>query len=209
MSTLPQSTVEVAPFPVHRFTVEQYRLLGKLGALSPSDRVELLEGWIVPKINHDPLHDGTIELVESALRGLLPCDWRIRIQSAITTADSEPEPDLAIVRGPAGRYLQAHPTGEDIALLIEVADTSLAKDRLKCRLYARENVACYWIVNLVEQQVEVYSSPMGSQTGAKYAGRHDYLIGEQLVFCIGDSSELELPVGDLFSPSQPSKSPNK
>ncbi len=198
MSTLPQKTLEFSPFPVHRFTVEQYRHLGQTGVLTPADQVELLEGWIVPKMNHNPLHDGTIELVDNELRNFLPSGWRIRIQSVITTCDSEPEPDLAIVRGPAGRYLQAHPTMKDIALLIEVADSSLTKDRLKCRLYARERIPFYWIVNLVERQVEVYSSPSGPMASPEYLTRMDYGVEEVLAFRIGDSLDLKLAVGSLF-----------
>lgn len=198
MSTLPQNPTELAPFPVKRFTVEQYRLLGEVGVLAPSDRVELLEGWIVPKMNHNPLHDGTIELVDSELRNVMPDGWRLRIQSAITTTDSEPEPDLAIVRGPAGRFLHAHPTAVDISVVIEVADTSLAKDRLKCRLYAREKIPCYCIVNLVQRQVEVYTDPSGSDGNPQYRMRQDLMIGDCLGLNIGGGTPVSIQIANLL-----------
>jgi Uma2 family endonuclease len=188
----------LAPFPVQRFTVEQYRRLGEAGVLKPSDRVELLEGWIVPKMNHNPLHDGTIELVDNALRSLLPEGWRLRIQSAITTSDSEPEPDLAIVRGPAGRYLQTHPTAADIALVIEVADSSLSLDRLKSRLYAREGIVCYWIVNLVDRKIEVYSEPSGKDENPQYRVRKDFSINDRLPLSIAGNEAITIEAANII-----------
>ena len=151
----------MAPFPVRKFSKHEYQLLGKLGVLSVEDRVELLEGRIVPKMNHNPPHNLALMLVEEKLRSCLLSSILLRVQMPISTIDSEPEPDLAIVLGPIRRYAQHHPMPEDILLVIEVAETSLARDRQKCRLYARGNVKEYWIVNLVDRQIEVYSQPSG------------------------------------------------
>ena len=79
--------------------VEEYQRLVEAGILTESDRVELLEGWIVPKLTRKPPHDCAIELVAAALQALLPPGWRLRIQSAVETADSQPEPDVAVVYG--------------------------------------------------------------------------------------------------------------
>src|SRR5688500_11540548 len=92
-------SLERPPFPVRRFTVEEYQRMGELGILTEDDRVELLEGWIVPKMNRNPPHDGTIEILQQWFSGVLPTAWRCRIQSALVTMDSQPEPDLVIVRG--------------------------------------------------------------------------------------------------------------
>src|SRR5438128_3370052 len=97
------------PFPVRRFTVDEYHRMIQAGVLTENDRVELLEGWIVPKMPHNPPHDGTISLVLRRLCTSLPDDWIVRAQSAITLPDSETEPDLAVVRGPESRYLSRHP----------------------------------------------------------------------------------------------------
>ncbi len=172
-----------------------------IGLLTEEDRVELLEGWIVPKMNHNPAHDGTIDLIEDALRGHLPTGWRIRIQSAITTADSEPEPDLAIVRGPANRYLQAHPTAPDIALIIEVADTSLSRDLAKGRLYARESIVEYWIVNLVDRRIERYTSPSGSTDEPAYLNREDFVLDDDIAFSVNGKLLAMLPVRHLLPAS--------
>ncbi len=171
MSIVSENTsADFAPFPVRRFTVDEYHRLAELGVLSDQDRVELLEGWLVPKMIHNPAHDGTIEIVDELLRPLIPDSWRLRIQSSITTEDSEPEPDLAIVKGPAGRYLHKHPAADDIGLLIEVADSSVDRDREKRRMYANAGIAIYWNVNLPERQVEVYRQPSGSGLSAGYEG---------------------------------------
>src|SRR5947207_2591394 len=108
--TLPDWNVfDPPPVPVHRFTVEEYHRLIEHGVLTEDDRVELLEGWIVPKMTHNPPHDATIQIVDEQLRPLLRRGWMLRIQSAITLIDSEPEPDLAIVRGNSRTFLQGHP----------------------------------------------------------------------------------------------------
>ena len=89
----------MAPFPVRRFSMDEYRRLGELGVLTEEDRVELLEGWIIPKMNLNPPHSVCVQLVNDFLRKRLPAGWIVRIQDPIRTADSEPEPDLAVVRG--------------------------------------------------------------------------------------------------------------
>lgn len=167
MSTLAPPP-ELPPFPVQRFSVEEYHRLIDAEVLPEDARVELLEGWISPKMTHKPLHDATIQIIRKRIQRVLPEDWDIRIQSAITTTDSEPEPDLAIVRGDERRYLKRHPGPKDIGLLIEVAESSLELDReQKGRLYARARVASYWIVNVIDRQVEVFSEATGS-AAAKY-----------------------------------------
>jgi Uma2 family endonuclease len=138
------SALTLPPYPVCRFTVDEYHRMIQAGILTEEDPVELLEGWIVPKMPRNPPHDGTIEMAEEAIRRRLPPGWRIRIQSAITTDDSEPEPDLAIVCGGVRTYVTRHPGAADIAVVIEVADAMLARDRReKNRLYARAGISCY------------------------------------------------------------------
>ena len=190
---------QIPPFPVRKFTVDEYRRLGETGVLTEDDRVELLEGWIVPKMNHNPLHDGTIELVEDQLRRHLPGGWRLRIQSVITTEDSEPEPDLAVVRGPAGRYIQRHPGQTDIGLVVEVSDTSLSRDRDKCRIYASAGIVAYWIVNLVDRRIEVYTEPADEDANPGYRGHENSMPGNQVPFCIEDQ-QLALVSVDLLLP---------
>ena len=153
---------QIPPYPIWKFSVADYHRLIDIGVLDENDRVELLEGWLVPKMSHGPLHDIAVELANERIRHALPSGWRLRVQSAITTGDSEPEPDLAIVRGDIRTAPRRHPLPTEIGLLIEVADTTLQNDRLrKTEIYGRAGILQYWIVNLQDRQIECYSQPTG------------------------------------------------
>ncbi len=192
-------TPRIPPFPVRRFTVEEYHRMVRSGVLAEKDSVELLEGWIVPKMPHNPNHAATIDQASEVLRGKLPPPWRIRIQSAITTEDSEPEPDLALVLGPASRYSMQHPGLQDIAVVIEVADSSLAHDRdVKGRLYARARIPHYWIINLIDGQIELYSGPSGSATDPRYQQHQTYGVDDLVPLTIGGEQVAEIAVRDLL-----------
>ena len=145
-----------------RFSIPEYHRMAQLCILTEDDNIELLEGYLVHHHRpRTPLHDGTLSLVFEYLLSIIPDGWRVRNQSGVTLSDSEPEPDLAIVRIDPADYMQHHPGPADIALVIEVADSSLDGDRAdKCRIYARAGIQEYWIVNLVDTQIEVYSSPV-------------------------------------------------
>jgi len=146
------------PFPVRRWSLEEYHSLINQGMFE-DERVELLEGWIVPKMTRNPPHDATVAIVDDLLRPMIGQTGHLRIQSAVSLEESEPEPDLAVVRGSARDYRQRHPGMGEILLVVEIADASLRKDRRKATIYAAAGIPVYWIVNLGEQQVEVYSDP--------------------------------------------------
>lgn len=184
-------------FPVYRFTVDQYHRMIQAGILTENDRVELLEGWIVPRMPHNPPHDGTVWLVQTVLLSRLPPDWILRVQSAITTRDSEPEPDVVIARGPGQRYLTLHPGPKDIAVVIEVTDTTLAEDRTKGRLYARARIPVYWIVNLVDSIIEVYTDAKAGRSPA-YRQRRDYKIPNSIPLVLEGKIHGVIPVRDLL-----------
>jgi Uma2 family endonuclease len=188
----------IPPYPVYRFTVDQYHKMIDAGILTANDKVELLEGWIVPKMSRKPSPDTTLWLAQTTLLPLLPKGWILRIQSAITTADSEPEPDLAVAKGPGLRYYSAHPTPEDLELVIEVADTSVADDREHSgRIYARAKIPEYWILNIPEAQVEVYTSPKGGKVPA-YRNREDYARPKSVPFRVAGDEVARVPVSDLI-----------
>lgn len=142
--------------PLRRFTVAQYHQLGEVGVLSPDDRVELLEGWIVEKMNQRPVHGYLVGLLSEWFQSQLPAGYIVRCQLPITTQRSEPEPDVAIVVGAHQDYRQQHPSGENCRLLIEVADTSIERDRAKAAIYHSAGVVEYWILNVSEKCVERY-----------------------------------------------------
>jgi Uma2 family endonuclease len=148
-----------------RFTAAEYNRLTEVGVFGPDDRMELLEGYLVKKMPHNEPHATVISLIQELIVALLYAPWKLRIQlPVLLSGDNVPEPDLAIVRGPLRRFLKHHPARADIALLIEVAHTTLDQDRgIKKEIYARDRIPEYWIVNLVESVVEVYSQPKGGR----------------------------------------------
>jgi Uma2 family endonuclease len=176
----------------------------EIGILTPEDRGELLEGWIVQKMTQHPLHATVLEYAQDVLRLLLPQGWRLREQKPMTTPeDSLPEPDLAIVRGPASRYERRHPGPADVALVVEVADTFLQEDReRKGRIYARARIPVYWIINLPDEQVEVYTRPRAGKTAA-YRDRHDYARGKVFPLVIEGRQIAEVAVDALLLQNPP------
>ena len=157
-----------------RLSIEQYHAMIQAGILTDDDSVELLEGWLVFKMPKNPPHRATTRLVRTALDNILPPGWYVDSQEPITLFNSEPEPDIVVVRGDTRQYLDRHPGAEDIAMVIEVSDTTLQRDRtVKKRIYARAGIAIYWIVNLVEEQVEVYSQPIAEVEQPDYSQRLD------------------------------------
>ncbi|MFL5342492.1 MAG: Uma2 family endonuclease [Gemmataceae bacterium] len=189
------------PFPVRRFTVDEYHRMIQAGILTENDPVELLDGWITPKMPQNVPHQLSIELVPEVLRSVLPIGWRVRAQLPITTADSEPEPDFAVVRGPILRHQLAAPTPADIGVLIEAADSTLGHDRnVKGPLYARANIGCYWIINLVDRQVEVYTDPAGPVATPHYRQRRDFRPGDVVPLVLAGQQVAAIPVNDLLPP---------
>ncbi|MEG4986186.1 Uma2 family endonuclease [Microcoleus sp. BR0-C5] len=173
----PVETVAAIPNDlILRLSIEQYHAIIKAGILTDDDSVELLEGWLVFKRPKNPPHPVTTRLVRTALENILPAGWYVDSQEPITLSNSEPEPDIVVVRGDTRQYLDRHPGAEDIALIIEVSDTTLQRDdrTVKKRIYARAGIAIYWIVNLVEGLVEVYSQPLVEVEQPDYSQRLDF-----------------------------------
>jgi Uma2 family endonuclease len=184
--------------PLYRFSVEQYHQLIQAGVLREGERLELLEGWLVPKMTINPPHPVAIKLLENELASRLPAGWITRTQAPITTRDSEPEPDVSVVHGPVRRYRDHHPRPDEIALVIEVADSTLTEDRtVKARLYAAARLPIYWIVNLVDGQVEVCTEPRGGRSPA-YRRRQDFGPSDSVPLLIAGKDCGTIPVGDLL-----------
>jgi len=145
---------------LYRINVDQYERLGVAGVLD-GQPVELIDGLLVRKMVKNPPHVLACEAMRDQLLPLIPRGWRLTIEAPIRIPDyDEPEPDLAVVRGTREEYKHRHPGPNDLGMLIEISDTSLDCDRgEKLSAYARGGVPVYWIVNLVDRQLEIYSSP--------------------------------------------------
>jgi Uma2 family endonuclease len=188
----------VRPAPtLYRLSVAQYHDMIKAGVLKEGEKVELLEGLLVEKMTRNPPHDGSLMLVQATLNNHLPSGWLTRVQSAITTGDSEPEPDVVVVPGPMRRYLRSHPSPTEVALVVEVADSSLDLDRGdKLRIYARARLPVYWIINIPDMCVEVYTQPRGRNP--TYRQRRDYLPDQTIPLVIAGQDAGTIAVRDLL-----------
>ena len=154
------------------WTRVEYERLIDLGAFRPGERLELVGGALLVREPQGGPHATAVGLVEDALRQVFGAGWTVRTQSPIALdEDSEPEPDLAVVPGSRRDHSRSHPSHP--ALIVEVAESSLAFDRgEKGSLYARAGIADYWILNLPDQALEVYRDPVvapHAQYGHRYA----------------------------------------
>lgn len=182
-----------------RMSVDRYHAMIDAGILTDDDPVELLGGWLVAKMPKKPQHRLSTRRVREALERLVPEGWYVDSQEPITTADSEPEPDVMVVQGDPMRYRDRHPGPPDLALVIEIADATLRRDRsIKKEIYARAGIALYWIVNLPERRVEVYAEPSGPVELPDYRRRNDYGLSETIPVSIGGADVGRLAVVDLM-----------
>jgi Uma2 family endonuclease len=184
-----------------QFTIGEYHQMIRTGILMDGDPYELLEGWMVKKMSRGTSHDAIIQALFKRLLRLAPNGWDVRGQSAVTIApdDSEPEPDFALVRGDENTFRDRHPTPTDIGLLVEVAASSLRVDRVgKGRIYARAGVPVYWVVNVPEKLVEVYTQPIGTGDDAAYAHRQDFAPGAAVPVTLDGAQVGTVSVSDIF-----------
>jgi Uma2 family endonuclease len=161
---------------LRRWTRDEYDRMIDAGVLTENDRVELIEGEIVTVTPQKSPHATAVQLAAAALRRAFGEGVEVRQQLPLALGDdSEPEPDIAVVIGSTRDYRDAHPT--TALLILEVADSSLAFDRAnKVRVYARAGIADYWLINLVDNVLEVRRFPAPSPDAPDQWG---YAVVEQ------------------------------
>jgi Uma2 family endonuclease len=177
----------------------EYERLVDRGVFEPGDRIELIDGLLLVSEPQSSPHYTAIRLVERALARAFGDGWDVRTQAPIALDDaSEPEPDVAVVRGDLRDYAVSHPA--DPVLVVEVAAASLDFDREhKASLYARAGRPEYWIVNLVDRVLEVRREP-ANEPSAPYGW--DYVLVDVLgpadqVSTLG-APAIQIAVGDLL-----------
>ncbi len=200
--TIPSAPGRLAAPPddlIWRLSVAQYHAMIRTGILTADDQVELLEGWLVYKMPKNPQHRIATRLTQRALETIIPSGWYVDTQEPITLDDSEPEPDVMIVRGETWQYADRHPGPPDLALVVEVADATLARDQgLKKRLYARAGITIYWILNLPESCLEVYTDPSGPAAEPDYQQRQNYGSSEIVPVVIEGGEVGRIAVQELL-----------
>jgi Uma2 family endonuclease len=145
--------------PLWRLTRARYDRMVDAGILGENDKVELLDGLLVAREPQGSRHAMVVVLVRAALDKAFGARYHVREEKPVALDDlSEPEPDVVVVAGRARDYATAHPARP--VLIVEVADSSLRLDRVrKGTLYARAGIAEYWVVNLVDEVLEVFRDP--------------------------------------------------
>src|SRR5262249_5895473 len=144
-----------------RFTRAEYYRMAETGILREDDRVELIKGEIIEMSRPGRRHKAFVLNLTQLLIGRLAGRALVNVQSGIVLSDdSEPEPDIAVLRRRDVPYKEREAHTDDVLLLIEVADSSLAYDRsIKLRLYAEAGIAEYWVVDCTAEAVEMYRAP--------------------------------------------------
>jgi Uma2 family endonuclease len=189
---------------LYRLTVRQFEAMIDAGvflydARDPL-RVELLGGMLVDKLTRDNPHAYAVGFLGDRLRGILPAGWFAREEKSITVGRfSRPEPDVVAVRGRLEDYRARGPRAQDVTLLIEVADTTYAKDRgAKWRIYAAAGIPAYWIVNIQGRRVEVYTNPSGRGKAAAYRDVQTYGPDAEVPVVIDGQEIGRVAVRDLL-----------
>ncbi len=184
-------------FNPHRLRVEDYEKMIELGIFDEDEKIELWEGVLVTMSPKGTKHANAIRRIDRIIEKELGESIIFSAQDPIRLDDfSEPEPDVALLAPPIENYDFSHPTPKDIYLVMEIADTSIKKDRRKAVNYARNGIRQYLLLNLNTNEIEDYREP--SADGYRFKQTHDADANFNLVAF----PEVEINVADLLPPKE-------
>ncbi len=162
------------------FTVAEYHRMAEVGIFAPDERVELLDGQIIPMSPIGSQHAACVRRVQELFNTLRSIETRysISVQNPIWLSEhSEPEPDIALLRPRADYYAEAHPTAADVYLVVEVADSSLAYDQQqKVPRYAAAGIAEAWVLDVLAARLTVYRQPRATGYAQQFMPEADDLL---------------------------------
>jgi len=184
----------------YRVSVDQYEAMVEAGVFSKHDRLELIEGLLVVKMTKRTRHSTASELCRRTIEPVIPAEWHLRVEKPVRIPGraSEPDPDLSVVQGSVKDYLERNPDPGDVALVVEVSESSLTADQTEMvRVYGGGEIPGYWIVNLHDSLVEVYTDP-NSVTG-QYGRRVVYRPGQDVPVIIDGIEVGRVAVADLLA----------
>jgi Uma2 family endonuclease len=146
--------------PLGRLTVNKYEAMVAAGLLTKHDRLELIEGALVEKMGKREKHATGSENTALAIARVLRSGWHVRHDNPvrIPNRDSEPEPDISVARGVPNDYIKHHPGPDDLALVVEVSQWTPQADRALAETYIGGGIPVYWLLNLRDRQLEIYTS---------------------------------------------------
>jgi Uma2 family endonuclease len=195
------STIARIPTRLYQMTLEEYEALVASGIFKGRNRFHLINGYLVEKMTQNPPHVVADELCGKALDLVLPRGWHVRADKPVRIPmhgrDSEPEPDRCVVRGRIEDYVEAHPGPGDIALIVEIADSSLAEvHQLALEVYGPAGIPVCWIVDINARRVEVYTrrGPDG------YEPPEFFGEGQSVPGVIGGRVRGRIAVADILPP---------
>jgi hypothetical protein len=186
---------------LYRLSVDQYHAMAEAGILGTNDRIELIEGLLVNKMTKKRPHVIATDLAQYTLIRALPVGWYVSMQNpiAIAEADSEPEPDIQVVRGTTRDHPDRTIVPTDVALVIEISDSSVRDDQTtKKTLYALASIMYYWIVNLPANRLEVYSDPTGPDPSPDYRRRSEHGPDDIVPLILDGQEVARIAVRDLL-----------
>ncbi|MFO0959633.1 MAG: Uma2 family endonuclease [Isosphaeraceae bacterium] len=184
-------------------SVAKYLEMGRLGILTKRDRVELIDGILVSKMTKNPPHQVAYDGLIDRFPRLLPPGWFCRGDCPLRLATSVLEPDFQVVRGSRADYLENHHRPEDVALVIEVSDSSYAEDLKLIPIYAEARIPTYWIVNIPGNRIEIYSDPTGPDMAPAYRVRREFGRGDSAAIELPDREPIRLPVAEILPAQRP------
>jgi Uma2 family endonuclease len=185
-----------------RLTVEQYEAMVESGVFTKHDRFTLINGFLVAKLPKSPLHTFAAKNLGRKLELLIPAGWDFRIEDAIRLPDSEPEPDLSVARGDFADYAHRHPGPADLAMVAEIAASTISEDRAMAEVYGMARIPIYWILNLKARQIEVYT--VSKRRGQSGYGKPQIFKQGQSVPVVIDGVEVgRIAVADILPPDHP------
>lgn len=178
--------------------LEDYHRMLEIGILNEGDAIELIDGVMRFKMTKGTRHESTVDKIARRLSRILP-DMMVRVQSAVSFLAHEPEPDIVVAVGPEGRYDDHHPRPHEIALIVEVADSSINFDRgLKKAGYANAGVIEYWVVSIPDRVVDVYTDPTGPEARPLYRVMHQSGLDDSIAVRIEGREIGRIEVREIF-----------
>lgn len=198
--TRPRPEYQYTHLPMKSFSIEEYHRMIDNGSVTTSNRMELLHGLLVYKKPQNFPHSTSSRKAEKRLKEMLGHLWEMNVGKPVSFPDegSELEPDIAIIRGPEDRYLERHPLPEDVVFIVEVSNSSLSYDQGdKLETYARSGIPVYWIVNLIDRQIEVYTKPVRGEKPS-YSEKTIFKPGEEVPVVLDGQKRGTIAVSEVI-----------
>ena len=195
---------EETPRP-YRMTVEIYEKIVAAGVFGDTSPLFLWKGRLVLPMTKGPDHENALATLLALTMQMVPDGWHVRPGSPVSMRnDSEPEPDLVILRGAIRDYRKRTPRAIDVPLAIEISDSSLRYDSGEKRsTYAAASIPVYWIVNIPKTRIDVFTAPSGPTEAPSYAEHKEYGPDDDVPIVLDGREVGRIPVREVLLQAEP------